>query len=123
MTSASAERDLLILIVSFNRSLLSPAPDEASRSDPARSTTSLDQIPFFEESDVPRLSIASHLSSVSGFTPLTLRVKTECDRDDRSFIRVAATARRELARSSRVATDRGLLSGTDHQLSRHAETE
>jgi hypothetical protein len=66
------------------------------------------------KSDVPRLSIASHLSSVSGFTPLTLSVKTECDREERSFIKVAATARRELARSRRVATDRGLLSGTDH---------
>lgn len=64
------------------------------------------------EGSLPRLSIASHFSSVKGLTPLTLSVKTECERDDRSFIRVAATARLELARSSSVATDRGLLSGT-----------
>ena len=38
MTSASAESDLLILIVSFSRTLFSPAPDESSLSDPAKST-------------------------------------------------------------------------------------
>jgi hypothetical protein len=62
------------------------------------------------------LSIASHRSSVRGLTPFTLRVKTEWDREERSFMRVAATARLEEARSSKVATDRGLLSGTGDQL-------
>jgi len=70
----------------------------------------------YEKGDIPRLSIASHRSSVNGFTPFTLRVKTEWDREERSFMSVAATARLEEARSSRVATDRGLLSGTGYQL-------
>lgn len=38
MTSASAESDLLMLMVSFKRSLSAPAPDELRRSDPAKST-------------------------------------------------------------------------------------
>lgn len=38
MTSARADKDLLMWMVSFRRSLLVPAPDESSRSLPARST-------------------------------------------------------------------------------------
>jgi hypothetical protein len=68
------------------------------------------------------LSIASHRSSVKGFTPFTLSVKTEWDREERSFMSVAATARLEEARSSRVATDRGLLSGTGYQLDSVSES-
>jgi hypothetical protein len=60
----------------------------------------------------PRLSIASHFSSVRGLNPFTLRVKTECDRDDRSFIKVAATALLDLAFSRSVDTCRELLKGT-----------
>lgn len=97
MTSARAESDLLMLIVSFSLSLFSPAPDVASRSLPARST---------------RLRVPSQLSPVSELKPLTLRAKTECDRDERSFMSVAATARRPRARSSRTETWRELDSGT-----------
>lgn len=38
ITSASADSDLLMLIVSFNRSLFSPAPEVVSLSLPAKST-------------------------------------------------------------------------------------
>jgi hypothetical protein len=89
MTSARAERLLLMLIVSLSRSLLSPAPDEARRSDPARST---------------RLRTPSHDSPVRLLDPMTRSEKTECERDERSFISVAATARRVLALSSRPRT-------------------
>lgn len=68
------------------------------------------------QKSLPRLSIASLRSSVSGLIPLTLSVKTECDRDDRSFMSVAATARRDRALSSSVATERGLLSGTTQSI-------
>lgn len=108
-----------MLMVSLSRSLFSPAPEVASRSDPAKSTELISLSPYHacRNNTLPKFSIASHFSSVRGLTPFTLRVKTECERDDRSFIRVAATARRDRARSSRVATERGLLSGTD-QISR-----
>jgi hypothetical protein len=104
-----------MLIVSLSRSLLSPAPEDASRSDPAKSTAHQLISSQDEQGSLPRLSIASHFSSVRGLTPLTLRVKTEWDREERSFIRVAATARLELALSSNVDTDRGLLRGTTGQ--------
>ena len=59
---------------------------------------------LFHSERLPRLSMASHFSSVRGFVPRTLSVKTEWDRDERSFMSVAATARRDRARSSKVDT-------------------
>lgn len=112
MTSASADSDLLMLIVSFNLSLFSPAPEVANLSLPAKSTAECEPYTPLCSFNVPRFSIASHFSSVRGLNPLTLRVKTEWERDDRSFISVAATARRLRALSSNVDTCLALLSGT-----------
>lgn len=106
-----------MLIVSFSRSLFSPAPELINRSLPAKSTAEdVSRVLIRDQEHLPRLSIASHLSSVSGLTPRILSVKTECDREDRSFINVAATARRERARSSNVETCRGLLNGTERDI-------
>jgi hypothetical protein len=41
------------------------------------------------------------------FIPEIRSVKTECERDERSFMRVAATVRRELATRRREETDAG----------------
>lgn len=46
----------------------------------------------------------SHDSPVRLLEPMTRSEKTECDRDERSFMRVAATARRVFALSSRPLT-------------------
>ena len=46
------------------------------------------------------------------FDPLIRKVKTECEREDRSFMRVAATVRRDCARRSRDRTCAGDSRGT-----------
>ena len=46
------------------------------------------------------------------FTPLTRNVKTECDREERSFIKVVATARRDCACWRSEATWPGLVSSS-----------
>jgi len=104
-------------MVSFNRSLFVPAPDESRRSLPARSTER-QLTGFWLEGRLnpPKFSMASQLSWVKGFAPLTLSVKTECERDERSFMSVAATARRDRAFSRSVETWWGLLRGTVRQL-------
>jgi hypothetical protein len=97
ITSPNALKLRLILCVSLSRSLSLPAPLEFSRSDPARST---------------RLSEPSHVSLVSGFEPLMRSVKTECEREERSFMSVAATVRRDCARKSSERTCEGDSRGT-----------
>lgn len=96
MTSPRALRLLFILCVSRTRSLSAPfAKLTFKRSLPARST---------------RFKLPSHRSPVPGqpamptLTPLMRSVKTECERDERSFIIVAATLRRDwaIARSERT---------------------
>jgi hypothetical protein len=96
MTSPSALKLRLMFCVSFKRSLCPAAPLEFKRSLPARST---------------RLRLPSHRSPVCSLHPEIRSVNTECDRDERSFISVAATVRREFA-SRRIAdTSRGVRSG------------
>lgn len=80
MTSARALKLLLMLCVSFRRSLSLPAPLLFKRSEPARST---------------RFRDPSHDSPLWEFAPEIRRVNTEWERDDRSFIKVEATVRRE----------------------------
>lgn len=92
ITSPKALRLRLMFWVSFSLSLSLPAPLEFSRSDPARST---------------RLSDPSQVSWVKGFEPLMRNVKTECEREERSFMSVAATVRRDCARRSRDRTCEG----------------
>ena len=89
MTSPRALKLLFILCVSRSRSLWFPAPLAFNRSLPARST---------------RFSAPSHAWPVCVFVPRMRSVNTECEREERSFIRVAATMRREfaIARSERT---------------------
>src|SRR6266850_884621 len=96
MTSPSALRLLLIFCVSRRRSLSFPAPLALSRSLPARST---------------RFSAPSHTWPVCVLVPRMRSVKTECEREERSFISVAATVRREFAVASRERTCAGERSG------------
>ena len=96
MTSPNALRLRLMFWVSFRRSLSPAAPLEFSRSLPARST---------------RLRLPSHRSPVCSLHPEMRRVKTECDRDERSFISVAATVRREFASRKSAVTSRGVRRG------------
>jgi len=63
-----------------------------------------------------RFKQPSHASFVILFTPLTRNVKTECDREERSFIKVVATARRDCARWRSEATWPGLVSGTAYHI-------
>lgn len=97
MTSPNALKLRLMFWVSFRRSLSPAAPLEFKRSLPARST---------------RLRLPSHRSPVCSLQPKIRRVKTECDRDERSFISVAATARREFACRRSTLTSRGVHKGT-----------
>lgn len=92
MTSPSALKLLLMLCVSFSRSLSPAAPLELRRSLPAKST---------------RFRLPSQLSPVCVFVPDSRSVKTECEREERSFISVAATVRRELATRRREVTYAG----------------
>jgi hypothetical protein len=92
MTSPSALKLLLMLCVSFNRSLSPAAPLELRRSLPAKST---------------RLRLPSQVSPVCVFVPEIRSVKTEWEREERSFMSVAATVRRELATRRREVTDAG----------------
>jgi hypothetical protein len=89
MTSPSALKLLLIFCVSRRRSLCFPAPLAFNRSLPARST---------------RFSAPSHTWPVCVFVPRMRSVNTECEREERSFIRVAATMRREFAIARRERT-------------------
>lgn len=97
ITSASADKLLLIACVSFNRVGSEPAPDEDSLSLPARST---------------RFSTPEQLSFVIAFRPVSRSENTEWEREERSFISVAATARRFLAFASRECTSSGRFNGT-----------
>jgi hypothetical protein len=76
ITSPRALWLLLIFCVSFSLSLSFPAPLFSSHSEPARST---------------RLSEPSQVSPLAGFFPDIRRVKTECERDDRSLAEAAET--------------------------------
>ena len=76
MTSPRALKLLLMFCVSFSLSLSFPAPLFSSRSEPARST---------------RLSEPSQESPLAGFFPDIRRVKTECDRDERSLAEAVKT--------------------------------
>lgn len=96
MTSPRALRLRLMFWVSFRRSLCPAAPLEFKRSLPARST---------------RLRLPSHRSPVCSLHPEIRRVKTECDREERSFISVAATVRREFASRKSAETSRGVRRG------------
>jgi len=58
-----------------------------------------------------RFKEPSHASRVILFMPLTRNVKTECDREERSFIQVVATARRDCACWRSEATWLGPVSG------------
>jgi len=96
ITSPSALKLLLIFCVSRTRSLSAPfAKLTFNLSLPARST---------------RFKLPSHRSPVPAhpstptLTPLMRKVKTECEREDRSFINVAATLRRDWARERRDRT-------------------
>mmetsp|Transcript_6586 Transcript_6586/g.26868 ORF Transcript_6586/g.26868 Transcript_6586/m.26868 type:complete len:208 (+) Transcript_6586:237-860(+) len=83
MTSPSAASDLLMCAVSFARSPV--APDLESLSEPAKSM---------------RLSTPSTSSSVAAHAPWMRSVKTQCERDERSFIAVLPMERALSARSS-----------------------
>src|SRR3569833_193818 len=87
MTSPRLDRLLLMFCVSRMRS--PSAPLCLSRSDPARAT---------------RLSVPSQRSFVAEFSPASRRMKTECDRDDRSLALVAATDRLLCACRSMAST-------------------
>lgn len=65
-----------------------------------------------------RFKQPSHASPVIRFTPLTRNVKTECDREERSFIQVVATARRDCACWRSEATWPGPVSGTVYNISK-----
>ena len=97
ITSPSALRLLLMFCVSRRRSLSPAAPLFSNRSLPAKST---------------RFRLPSHASPVSVFCPRIRSVNTECDRDERSFISVAATVRRDCASESSVRTCAAVASGT-----------
>ena len=96
MTSPSALRLLLMFCVSRSLSLSLPAPLVFSRSLPARST---------------RFSAPSHVCPVCALVPRMRSVNTECERDERSFMSVAATVRREFASASRERTSAGVRRG------------
>lgn len=97
ITSPNALKLLLIACVSFSLSRSFAAPLELRRSLPARST---------------KFSEPEHDSPVWVLWPVTRRVKTLCDREERSFMSVAATVRRFCARWRRAWTWEGELSGT-----------
>jgi len=104
ITSPRALKLLLMFCVSLTRSLSAPfAKLTFSLSLPARST---------------RFRLPSHCSPVPGqpsvptLTPLMRSVKTECDLEDLSFMRVAATLRRDWARARRDRTWEGEERGT-----------
>lgn len=97
ITSPSALKLLLILCVSLNRSLSLPAPLFSNLSLPAKST---------------RFSVPSHVSPVCPFSPDMRNVKTECEREDRSFMSVLATVRRDWAMERRERTCEGERRGT-----------
>jgi len=65
-----------------------------------------------------RFKQPSHASPVILFTPLTRNVKTECDREERSFIQVVATARRDCACWRSEATWLGPVSGTAYYVTK-----
>lgn len=104
-TSPRALKLLLMLCVSFSLSLsvtlpAVPNPDPKLTlilSLPARST---------------KFKHPSHVSPVLVFVPLIRKVNTECERDDRSFIRVAATDLRDWAVKRRDRTWLGDCRGT-----------
>jgi hypothetical protein len=92
ITSPSALRLRLMFCVSRRRAGSAPAPLALRRSLPARST---------------RFRLASQRSPVRAFVPATRSVNTLCERDERSFISVAATLRRPCARASSARTCAG----------------
>ncbi len=105
ITSPSALKLLFMFCVSRTLSRSAPlAKLTFSLSLPARSTRF--KLPS-QRSPVPEHP------SMPTFTPLIRKVKTECEREDRSFINVAATLRRDWARASRERTwegeDRGAI--------------
>jgi hypothetical protein len=119
MTSPKALRLLLIAWVSLRRSLSLAAPLEESLSDPAKSWIHTPRLVSIEKRDrkgkggrTTRFKHPSHASPVVLFTPLARNVKMECDREERSFIQVVATARRDCACWRREETWLGLVSGT-----------
>jgi hypothetical protein len=65
-----------------------------------------------------RFKQPSHTSPVILFTPLTRNVNTECDREERSFIQVVATARRDCACWRSEATSLGPVSGTVYYITK-----
>jgi hypothetical protein len=65
-----------------------------------------------------RFKQPSHASPVIRFTPLTRSVKIECDREERSFIQVVATARRDCACWRSEATWLGPVSGTVYYITK-----
>ena len=122
MTSPRALRLLLIAWVSLRRSLSFAAPLDESLSDPAKSYT-----PSFrqhqgekgkEKERTTRFKQPSHASPVIRFVPFTRNVKTECDREERSFIQVVATARRDCACWRSEATWLGPVSGTVYYINK-----
>lgn len=102
ITSPSALKLLLIFCVSLTLSLSAPfAKLTLSLSLPARST---------------RFKLPSQRSPVPGhpsmptLTPLMRSVNTECEREERSFMSVAATLRRDWATARRERTCEGEVS-------------
>lgn len=113
ITSPSALKLLLIFCVSFTLSFSGNpfwcAKLTFSRSLPARSTKFKQPEHF---APVPPERGAPCSLEIPTWVPDIRRMKTECERDERSLTSVAATLRRECARERRVWTWEGLVRGT-----------